>query len=77
MIIRAPTNERDLQARIEKAGGPAAWSEKLKMQREVCHINDIYAHFIQLYIGKASRVYRKGEWQSGESSIPLNAIGHS
>ncbi|CAE6438307.1 unnamed protein product [Rhizoctonia solani] len=34
MIMRALTNERDLHARIEKAGGPAAWSEKLKMQRE-------------------------------------------
>ncbi|KEP46183.1 hypothetical protein V565_213770, partial [Rhizoctonia solani 123E] len=34
MIMRTLTNDRDLQARIEKAGGAAGWSEKLKRQRE-------------------------------------------
>ncbi|CAE6481832.1 unnamed protein product [Rhizoctonia solani] len=34
MIMRTLTNDRDLQARIEKAGGAAGWSEKLKEQRE-------------------------------------------
>ena len=47
MVIRALTHERDLQARIEKVGGAAAWSAKLKMQREVRDINNIYfGHFV-------------------------------
>ncbi|GAB1519510.1 hypothetical protein RhiTH_002578 [Rhizoctonia solani] len=33
-IIRALTNSRDHQARIQKAGGQAAWCDKLKEQRE-------------------------------------------
>ncbi|ELU37589.1 hypothetical protein AG1IA_08381 [Rhizoctonia solani AG-1 IA] len=34
LIIRSLTNKRDHQARIKKAGGQAAWCDKLKAQRE-------------------------------------------